>query len=279
MGIFSQYASKSVPTTADKLLIDDVADITTASGMEKIITIGQLLNMIWGGGTFTGKVIVDVGSGDALVVSSDGTKTSAGAIWLNPASGTAGGINMKNATDGFTYTIIADITGLPATTPAIAGYSGGWVFFSQGSGSGSNPIVAFGNSSSTGPGGANGCALTAWTNSKLESLKSTLDDASGNMTLGGGLATKVRTIVASGAVSATDSLVLLNAATLTATLPTAVGITGRAYTVKLITASTGTVATTSAQTIDGAATYSLPANHKYVTVVSDGANWQITANN
>lgn len=108
---------------------------------------------------------------------------------------------------------------------------------------------------------------------------STLDDSTGNMSLAGGVATKVRTITTSGAVSATDSLVLLNAATLTATLPTAVGITGRIYTVKLITASTGTVATTSAQTIDGAASYSLTANHKYVTVVSDGANWQITANN
>lgn len=278
MGIFSQYAAKATPTTSDKLLIDDVADLSTASGMEKIITIGQLLTLILGGSTFTSVVFKSSG-GNGLVISSDGTTAPAGAIWFNPASGTAGGMNMKNTTDGFTYTIIADILGLPASTPAIAGYSGGWVFFSQGSGSGTNPIVAFGNSSSTGPGGANGCALTAWTNSKLESLKSTLDDASGNMTLGGGLATKVRTITASGAVSATDSVVLLNAATLTATLPTAVGITGRAYTVKLITASTGTVATTSAQTIDGAATYSLSANHKYVTVVSDGANWQITANN
>ena len=128
--------------------------------------------------TLTGKLVVGVASGDALIVSSDGTKTSAGAIWFNPASGTAGGMNMKNTTDGFTYTIIADILGLPASTPAIAGYGGGWVFFSQGSGSGSNPIVAFGNSSSTGPGGANGCALTAWTNSKLETLKNVLDDGS-----------------------------------------------------------------------------------------------------
>jgi hypothetical protein len=128
--------------------------------------------------TFTGNMIIQSGSGNGLVISSDGTATSAGAVYFNPAAGNAGGMNMKNTTDGLIYTIIANILGLPAGQPAIAGYSGGWVFFSAGSGSGSNPIVAFGNSSSTGPGAAGGCALTAWTNSKLETLKNVLDDGS-----------------------------------------------------------------------------------------------------
>lgn len=67
----------------------------------------------------------------------------------------------------------------------------------------------------------------------------------------------------------------------TATLPTAVGIAGKVYTVKLSAAavSTGTVATTGGQTIDGAANYALSAHDKYVTVVSDGANWLIIGNN
>jgi hypothetical protein len=71
----------------------------------------------------------------------------------------------------------------------------------------------------------------------------------------------------------------LTATGLTATLPTAVGITGREYTIKLTAIGTGTVATTSSQTIDGSTTYSLLAQYKYVTVKSTGANWIIIANN
>ena len=65
----------------------------------------------------------------------------------------------------------------------------------------------------------------------------------------------------------------------TITLPTAASITGREYTIKLTGAGTGTVATTSSQTIDGSTTYSLSAQYKYVTVKSTGSNWIIIANN
>lgn len=81
-------------------------------------------------------------------------------------------------------------------------------------------------------------------------------------------------------VAASDEVVLINGATKTATLPTAVGIGGKTYTIKLIaSATTATVATTSSQTIDGSTTYSLSAQYKYVRVVSDNANWHIIANN
>jgi hypothetical protein len=65
----------------------------------------------------------------------------------------------------------------------------------------------------------------------------------------------------------------------TLTLPTAVGIGGRIYTIKLSAIGTATVATTSSQTIDGAGSYTLSAQYKYVTVQSDNANWIIIANN
>lgn len=65
----------------------------------------------------------------------------------------------------------------------------------------------------------------------------------------------------------------------TITLPTAVGRTGKVYVIKLTASGTGTVATTSSQTIDGSTTYSLTAQYKYVTVQSTGANWIIIANN
>lgn len=65
----------------------------------------------------------------------------------------------------------------------------------------------------------------------------------------------------------------------TITLPTAVGITGRTYIIKLTASGSATVATTSSQTIDGSTTYSLSAQYKYVTVQSNGANWNIIGNN
>jgi hypothetical protein len=66
----------------------------------------------------------------------------------------------------------------------------------------------------------------------------------------------------------------------TVTLPTAVG-NRRVYVIKRINAGGNavTVGTTSSQTIDGATTFALSAQWKYVTVQSDQANWIIIGNN
>lgn len=117
-------------------------------------------------------------------------------------------------------------------------------------------------------------------------------EASGNVGIGlaGTAATSIlqTTSFAVGYISkaidytatATDHTIEITATGKTITLPTAVGISGRIYTVKLTAAtSSGTVATTSSQTIDGSTTYSLSAQYKYVTVQSNGANWLIIANN
>lgn len=63
----------------------------------------------------------------------------------------------------------------------------------------------------------------------------------------------------------------------TITLPTAVGRGGRMFVVRKSDASANavTVATTSSQTINGAATYSLTAQYQTVQVESDGANWMV----
>lgn len=76
-----------------------------------------------------------------------------------------------------------------------------------------------------------------------------------------------------------QTTMILTATGKTATLPTAVGCQGRIYIIKLSASGSGTVATTSSQTIDGATTYSLSAQYKYVAVESDNANWHIIANN
>jgi len=61
------------------------------------------------------------------------------------------------------------------------------------------------------------------------------------------------------------------------TLPSAVSISGLMFTVKNLNGSNAIVITpVSAQTVDGAATYTVPAtNNAYVQIVSDGSNWQV----
>lgn len=76
-----------------------------------------------------------------------------------------------------------------------------------------------------------------------------------------------------------DHTIEVTATGATITLPTAVGIYGREYVIKLTASGSATVATTSSQTIDGATTYSLSMQYKYVKVQSNGANWLIIANN
>lgn len=62
----------------------------------------------------------------------------------------------------------------------------------------------------------------------------------------------------------------------TITLPTAVGIKGRTYTIKRDDTSTAniTIATTSSEIIDGETTYALTDAKESVTVISDGADWK-----
>ena len=66
--------------------------------------------------------------------------------------------------------------------------------------------------------------------------------------------------------------------TITITLPTAVGFSGRIHTIKNSGTGIITIATTSSQTIDGAATQSLATQWSKITVQSTGANWIIISN-
>jgi len=63
----------------------------------------------------------------------------------------------------------------------------------------------------------------------------------------------------------------------TITLPTVASYPGRVYNIKKISGPTykTTIATTGAETIDGAATYELNIQYESVTLVSDGSNWYI----
>lgn len=227
--------------------------------------------------TFTGGINVTDATSPGLLISHDGTITAEGAFVVRQDDYAVNGgwFGLYDPNNNLYYGVSARLPS-PAGTSTVGGYYSGLgiAAFSAGAG---NPIFGILNESQSGNGLGN-VTMTAYDNNKIVTFNSVLDDGSGNMTIAGGLAQHLRTVTASVTLSATDSTVLLNGATLTATLPTAAGITGRVYTIKQVSASTGTVATTSSQTIDGSATVTL-AQYKYVTVQSDGSNWLITGNN
>lgn len=93
---------------------------------------------------------------------------------------------------------------------------------------------------------------------------------------GSGITRTVSSISApatAGATASTDYVYFVSGTT-TLTLPTAVGNTNE-YVVKNTGAGTVTIATTSAQTIDGSSTASLPVANTSLTLISDGSNWRI----
>lgn len=96
----------------------------------------------------------------------------------------------------------------------------------------------------------------------------------GAATVGSLILTLVKTAI-NYLAAATDEVIVITGPGVTVTLPTAVGVNGKRYTVKLNGTSIGWVGTTSGQTIDGGTLYTLSENYQHMTCVSDGANWQI----
>jgi Chaperone of endosialidase len=98
----------------------------------------------------------------------------------------------------------------------------------------------------------------------------------------GSLSTGYRAFTAATTATVTDNLLVFTGTTATTiTLPTAVGCTGRNYLVKN-GSTTGptpllTIATTSAQTIDGVTTWLLDEANESALLISNGANWYIAS--
>ncbi|MGC4101986.1 beta strand repeat-containing protein [Ferruginibacter sp.] len=94
----------------------------------------------------------------------------------------------------------------------------------------------------------------------------------------GSVSTNYRAFTAATTATATDNLLTFTGSSpATLTLPTAVGCDGRSYVVKNASASSVlTIATTSSQTIDGAASWALSTSNESITLTSNGANWQIS---
>lgn len=108
------------------------------------------------------------------------------------------------------------------------------------------------------------------------------DQSQFNVTLQGGatafltLQASISSVSNNFTIGSTSTVVMANCSSAcTITLPTAVGITGRVLTVKRTSTAAVTIATTSAQTIDGAATQVLVQQYTSVDMISDGANWSL----
>lgn len=80
--------------------------------------------------------------------------------------------------------------------------------------------------------------------------------------------------------TATDDVILGDASggAFTVTLPTAVGIPGKRYTIKRTSSSNNvTVDGDGSETIDGATTKALATQYAAIVVVSDGTGWHIVS--
>lgn len=77
----------------------------------------------------------------------------------------------------------------------------------------------------------------------------------------------------------THSNVIVSATGQTITLPALSGIEGREYIIKLTAAGSCTIDGNGSENIDGAATYTLSAQYKYVKVVAGASEWHVMANN
>ena len=103
-------------------------------------------------------------------------------------------------------------------------------------------------------------------------------DPKSTFEVNGSMGQTVTTITDHTTLTEAHSIVVANngATPKTITLPTAIGITGRIYTIKKDASSTAdvTIATTAAQTIDGASTLVLKNAGEVATLFSDGAGWK-----
>jgi hypothetical protein len=94
-----------------------------------------------------------------------------------------------------------------------------------------------------------------------------------------GIGFKQAYVTKTGAYTATndDYVIDCTSGTFTVTLPASSGRTGRILIIKNSGAGTITVDGNGAETIDGAATYSLAVQYATVQIMSDGTNWKIIA--
>lgn len=110
-------------------------------------------------------------------------------------------------------------------------------------------------------------------------------EGNGNTQITGGVYGKVTTITSNTTLTGNENVILVSATggNVTVTLPSASSVfnsgnsTGVCITLKRTDGSVNTVSISG--TIDGAGSYPLSAQYKYVTIVSNGTDWSVVGNN
>jgi len=178
-----------------------------------------------------------------------------GDVPVNPTFGSGLTINGKftyaDGTQQPNYVLTSDANGVSTWKPiagALSGTSG-----TSGVNGENGTAGTSGTSGTSGVNGENGTAGTSGTSGGLNSVGPYIY------------------VTSTYSITNSDYYVDCNG-TFTVTLPTAVGIQGRSFTIKNTGTGQITVATTSSQTIDKLPTYYL-AFYDTLVVESDGANW------
>lgn len=101
--------------------------------------------------------------------------------------------------------------------------------------------------------------------------------ATSTLDVAGSSATAVTSITGALTLTAAHSVIFASAAggAFTVTIPTAVGCTGRRYTIKRVNSGANNVTVTAATNIDGVASVVLTTLHDSLVIVSDGSTWYI----
>jgi hypothetical protein len=198
--------------------------------------------------------------GDGNIMESDGIITDT----INTT--TSIGENFANTDLVFTGTRIHDTAGYDLTISTDGtGFNESYIYMgnSEGFYAGFDTNYLEGSPNYVSLNANNSAVLTATTN---------------NVEIEKSLTIKVANKSALYTITDSDYLINCTSGTFTVNLPTAVGRTGRQYVVKNSGSGTITLDGDGTETIDGATTFTL-TQYVSVTVVSDGANWIITAVN
>jgi hypothetical protein len=93
------------------------------------------------------------------------------------------------------------------------------------------------------------------------------------------ISTPITTVNSNYVAGFNDRTIFVSTSGSVITLPSARANSGANYSIKLTVAGSCAVATTNSEKIDGATSYGLSSQYKYVTVQSDGAQWWVIASN
>lgn len=272
---FNSLGSYNTATGDSALYSNTIGVYNTATGLSALYsnTTGQH-NTANGGGALhyntTGKYNTAIGAGALLFnfTGEQNTAVGAGALYFNT-------IGAKNAATGNgslylnttgSYNVAFGEDALHDNATGTYNTAVGYQSFDSG--------IAYTNSTALGY----KAQITADNTIQLGNTSITDVKTSGTITANG-YTTAYSTKSSAYTLTASDDIVAVTGNT-TISLPTAVGITGRKYTIKNMDAAlTVTISPNGIETIDGAATKLLTLQYQHITVVSDGANWLIVAAN